>query len=209
MYLIEQDHLRPIPFPLPWTRPSPDPPRVWESSISFRFSSLSFITPTPSCLQRGSTKKQTRMIKRLPRSNYTLTKNSNLEMTIMIFLVKDILKLVGWVWGRTFPNFLIFSLTRTESGSPESRFFGVYNSWLSVLITYQAYDWHSSYFSKGSELVSYLVSQSVGLVQNLCCFTLCSDPHMPSDLNTGFSSEMSLNALESGPVILPSPAFQR
>ena len=32
---------------------------------------------------------------------------------------------------------------------------------------------------------------------------------MASDLNTGFSSEMSLNALESGPVILTSPAFQR
>jgi hypothetical protein len=43
----QQKRLHSLHLPLPWTQTSPAPPSVWEVSISFTFSSLPFITPTP------------------------------------------------------------------------------------------------------------------------------------------------------------------
>jgi hypothetical protein len=43
-----RDFLISISFPLSWARSSPAPPGVWDASVPSSFSSLSFLTPTPS-----------------------------------------------------------------------------------------------------------------------------------------------------------------
>ena len=44
----KQEHIHPIPLPVPWTRSSPAPPSFWEASVSPNFGSLSFRTPSVS-----------------------------------------------------------------------------------------------------------------------------------------------------------------